>query len=144
MLEACEQELQGMTSQARARTMRAAAQTSSNEPPVAAVEIRSYSRPGAQADQADAILQASDPTAGGSGSGGAHGEGGVVPLPLGLRNELAQLHGNANKLLATRLDAIITSDLTSGKEEARAERKRLIRATEMLIERVEAQAERAG
>ena len=29
-------------------------------------------------------------------------------LPPGLRNELAQLHGDANKLLATRLDAILT------------------------------------
>lgn len=26
-----------------------------------------------------------------------------------MRNDLAQLHGNANKLLATRIDAILTS-----------------------------------
>lgn len=30
-------------------------------------------------------------------------------LEPGLRNSLAQLHGNANKLLATRIDAILTS-----------------------------------
>ena len=28
-----------------------------------------------------------------------------------LRNDLAQLHGNANKLLATRIDAILTGAL---------------------------------
>ena len=54
-----------------------------------------------------------------------------------LRNELAQLHGNANKLLATKLDAILTGELRSGKEEARAKRKQLIGMTETLIDRVE-------
>ena len=32
-----------------------------------------------------------------------------------LRNDLAQLHGNLNKLLATKLDAILTGDLNSGR-----------------------------
>merc|ERR1711935_1070195 len=32
----------------------------------------------------------------------------------GLRGDLATMHGNANRLLATRLDAILTSELTSG------------------------------
>ena len=31
-------------------------------------------------------------------------------VPVGMRNELSQLHGNANKLLATRIDAILTGD----------------------------------
>ena len=60
-------------------------------------------------------------------------------LPVGLRSSLASLHGNANKLLATRLDAIVTGDLTSGKEEARAKRKELVAAAEALIERTEQQ-----
>ena len=33
----------------------------------------------------------------------------AVQLDPKMRNELAQLHGNANKLLATRIDAILTS-----------------------------------
>lgn len=66
----------------------------------------------------------------------------VAELRPQLRNELAQLHGNANKLLATRLDAILTGDLNSGKDAARAKRKALIRATEALIETVEGQVKR--
>lgn len=58
-------------------------------------------------------------------------------MPHGLRNELAQLHGNANKLLATKLDAILTGELNSGRDCARAKRKALIKTTESLIERVE-------
>ena len=60
-------------------------------------------------------------------------------LPLGLRSELASLHGSANKLLATRLDAIVTADLTTGREEARARRKKLVAAAEELIETLESQ-----
>lgn len=60
-------------------------------------------------------------------------------LPLTLRNELCQLHGNANKLIATRLDAILTGDLHSGRDDARAMRKQLIFQAEALIERVEKQ-----
>ncbi len=60
-------------------------------------------------------------------------------VPLALRGELAQLHGSLNKLLATRLDAILTGDLTSGREEARARRKSLIVRCESLIECVEVQ-----
>ena len=60
-------------------------------------------------------------------------------VPLALRGELAQLHGSLNKLLATRLDAILTGDLTSGREEARARRKSLIVRCESLIECVEFQ-----
>ena len=59
-----------------------------------------------------------------------------------LRNELAQLHGNANKLLATRIDAILTGDLVSGKDDARAKRKALIQKVEKLIETVEGQVKR--
>ena len=40
-------------------------------------------------------------------------------LPLSLRNDLAQLHGNANKLLANHLDAILTSACTRVFERAR-------------------------
>ena len=60
-------------------------------------------------------------------------------LPVGLRTKLASLHGTANKLLATRLDAIVTADLTTGKDEARAKRKSLVAAAEALIERTEEQ-----
>ena len=89
-------------------------------------------------------------------------------LPAALRGELAKLHGDANKLLATRIDAILTGahvsleppvaaahlrragrsrvshacvpctgDLTSGKDDARAMRKEMIRTVEGLIETVE-------
>ena len=34
--------------------------------------------------------------------------GGAGVLPVSLRTELSVLHGNANKLLATRVDAVIT------------------------------------
>ena len=60
-------------------------------------------------------------------------------LPVGLRTALASLHGSANKLLATRLDAIVTGDLTTGREAARAKRKVLVAAAEALIERTEEQ-----
>jgi len=60
-------------------------------------------------------------------------------VPVGLRNELSQLHGNANKLLATRLDAILTGDLNTGRDEARARRKLMIRDVEALIEKTEEQ-----
>ena len=59
-------------------------------------------------------------------------------LPLGVRSSLAQLHGTANSLLATRLDAITTSELTSGKDETRALRKALVARAESLIESLEA------
>mmetsp|Transcript_19375 Transcript_19375/g.43301 ORF Transcript_19375/g.43301 Transcript_19375/m.43301 type:complete len:180 (-) Transcript_19375:451-990(-) len=60
-------------------------------------------------------------------------------LPSSMRNTLAQLHGDANRLLATRIDAILTSELNSGKDDARAKRKQLIGVTESLIDRVEGQ-----
>ena len=63
-------------------------------------------------------------------------------LAPALRNELAQLHGNANKILATRIDAILTGELVSGKDDARAKRKALIKVVEGLIETVEAQVKR--
>ena len=64
--------------------------------------------------------------------------GGELP-PVGLRNELAQLHGDANKLLATRIDVIVTGDLETGKEEARARRKAAVAHSERLIETLESQ-----
>lgn len=54
-----------------------------------------------------------------------------------LRGDLAQLHGDANKLLATRIDAILTGELHSGKEDARAKRKHLTQTTEALIVKIE-------
>jgi hypothetical protein len=60
-------------------------------------------------------------------------------IPTGLRSELSQLHGHANSLLATRLDAILTGELHSGRDQARARRKELIRAAEALIEKIEQQ-----
>jgi hypothetical protein len=62
-------------------------------------------------------------------------------IPPGLRNELSQLHGHVNSLLATRLDAIITGELHSGRDQARARRKELIRDAEALIERIEQQVQ---
>lgn len=47
------------------------------------------------------------------------------------------LAGNANRLLATRLDAILTSELTSGRDAARTKRKVLIGQSEALIDRCE-------
>ncbi|KAL1511902.1 hypothetical protein AB1Y20_005184 [Prymnesium parvum] len=63
-------------------------------------------------------------------------------LPPQLRNNLAQLHGDANRLLATRIDAILTGELCSGKEDARAKRKELIALTETLIDQIETQVKR--
>jgi len=63
-------------------------------------------------------------------------------IPPGLRNDLAQLHGNANQLLATRLDAILTGELNSGKMIARQKRKELIGQAEKIIENVERQIQR--
>jgi len=63
-------------------------------------------------------------------------------MPAGIRSDLAQLHGDANKILATRIDAILTGELTSGKDDARAMRKELIRTVETLIEKVEQQVAR--
>ncbi len=59
-------------------------------------------------------------------------------LPPELRNKLAQLHGDANRILAVKVDAILTSDLNSGRDDARATRKALIKRLEALIERLEA------
>ena len=62
-------------------------------------------------------------------------------VPAGLRSDLASLHGSVNKLLATRLDAIVTSDMSSPgrRDEARAKRKALVAQSQALIERVEVQ-----
>lgn len=68
----------------------------------------------------------------------AASSGGAL-IPVSLRGDLCTLHGSANKMLATRIDAIMTSDLISGKEEARAKRKALVTQAEHLIETVEAQ-----
>ena len=75
-----------------------------------------------QLSEADVILAACKP--------------GEEPDPQ-LRNDLAQLHGNANKLLATRIDAILTSELISGRDDARAKRKALIKVVEKLIDNAE-------
>lgn len=65
-----------------------------------------------------------------------------ISLCPSVRNKLGQLHGNANALLAMKIDAVHVSHLASGKEEARARRKRLIADVEGLIEGVEAQVKR--
>ena len=59
-----------------------------------------------------------------------------------LRTQIALLHGDANKLLACQLDAVLVSDLESGKADARAKRKALTRTAEALIERLEAEVQR--
>ena len=58
-------------------------------------------------------------------------------LPAGMRNRLAQLHGDANRLLAVKIDAVLTSELHSGKADARAMRKQLIVVVEACIEKLE-------
>jgi len=63
-------------------------------------------------------------------------------LDLGLRSQLAALHGNINSLVATRIDALLVGDLITGKETARCRRKSLIKRAENLIERVEGQVSR--
>ena len=63
-------------------------------------------------------------------------------IPRTLRTELATLHGDANKLLANRVDALITAEMSSGREAARAKRKQLVVRAEALIERLEAQIKR--
>mmetsp|Transcript_73335 Transcript_73335/g.122485 ORF Transcript_73335/g.122485 Transcript_73335/m.122485 type:complete len:283 (+) Transcript_73335:35-883(+) len=65
-----------------------------------------------------------------------------MQIPIGLRNALSQLHGSADQLLAMHLDAIITSDLNSGKTNARTRRRVMIQRTEALIERVEMQVKK--
>ena len=48
----------------------------------------------------------------------------------------AQLHGNANRIMANKLDAILTGDLNSGRDCARAKRKALlktVRARPLLV-----------
>mmetsp|Transcript_46411 Transcript_46411/g.121825 ORF Transcript_46411/g.121825 Transcript_46411/m.121825 type:complete len:185 (+) Transcript_46411:19-573(+) len=64
---------------------------------------------------------------------------GTAGLPASLRGDLCNLHGSANKMLATRIDAIMTTELVSGKDEARAKRKQLVQQAEQLIEMVEGQ-----
>lgn len=61
-----------------------------------------------------------------------------VELDRTMRNQLNQLHGDANRLLATRIDAILVGELTSAKDEARTKRKGLTQLSEKLIERLEA------
>ena len=52
------------------------------------------------------------------------------------------MHGSLNNAYTARLDAIVTGDLTTGREEARAMRKRLLAQTEALIAAVEGQIKR--
>jgi len=58
-------------------------------------------------------------------------------LPLAMRNQLAQLHGDFNRILDTKIDAILTSDLNSGKADARAKRKELSSKCGKIIEEIE-------
>ncbi len=51
-------------------------------------------------------------------------------------DELAQQYGNLEKLLFTKVDAIITADLDSGRIDAKAKRKALTKAVSALMERV--------
>jgi hypothetical protein len=62
-----------------------------------------------------------------------------MDLPSALRTELAKLHGDANRLLANRVDAVSTADLKSGCEEARAKRRSMVVRAEALIGRIEEQ-----
>jgi len=50
---------------------------------------------------------------------------------------LRQLHGDFNRILDTKIDAILTSDLNSGKEDARAKRKALSAKCGTIIEEIE-------
>ena len=54
------------------------------------------------------------------------------------RSELAQLHGNVDKLQFNKIDAVMTGPLTSGKAAAKAQRKALTKQCIALGERIEA------
>ena len=51
-------------------------------------------------------------------------------------NELAQVYGNLEKLQFTKVDAIITADLTTGRADAKLKRKALTKAISELMARV--------
>ena len=56
---------------------------------------------------------------------------------LGLHaNELAQMYGTLEKLQFTKVDAIITGDLSSGRAEAKQKRKQLTKTISAVMERV--------
>jgi nocturnin len=55
-----------------------------------------------------------------------------VSALIALRGELAQLNGSIEKLQCTRIDAVVTAELTSGKTDAKERRKELTRRTEKL------------
>jgi hypothetical protein len=61
---------------------------------------------------------------------------GVTPLATA-RGELAQAHGSVGKLQCTGIDAILTSDLTTGKSDAKEKRKALTRRAETLMDEIE-------
>ena len=63
---------------------------------------------------------------------------GALALPLTLRSDLAQLHGHGNQFLA-KLDCLVLGDLAEGRDEARAKRKAMVAACEVLIEQTEKQ-----
>jgi hypothetical protein len=67
---------------------------------------------------------------GGGGSGGGEGDW-QEPL-LAIRGELAQLNGNIEKLQCTGIDAVVTAELTSGKTEAKEQRKGLTKRADTL------------
>ena len=61
--------------------------------------------------------------------------GSVMPAT---RSELAQLHGEAESLVAQQVDAVSTANLRSGRLEAQAKRKELVEGATQLIETTEA------
>ena len=63
-------------------------------------------------------------------------------VPPGLRNQLAQLIGWASRLLENNLDAIGTSELESGRHEAKRQKRVLTLQTDQLITRLQSLIER--
>lgn len=53
------------------------------------------------------------------------------------RTELAQIEAKAHKVESEKVDCIYTSELTSGKDDAKAEKKAQLQRLEKLFERLE-------
>ena len=62
---------------------------------------------------------------------------GLEPLSKA-RGAMAQLHGHLGKLLTTKIDAVTTSDLNSGKDQAKHRRKDLAQRALRLYDELEA------
>ena len=53
------------------------------------------------------------------------------------KDEIAQLYGTVDRLLTRRIDAVATSELHSGQEDAKVQRKELVRRGNKLLDQLE-------